>query len=472
MTRMRKTFILGLLALVASGCVVGPDFQSPAVPLAMSDRLGDADMHPATGPAWWSVFGSPDVDATIRLALAHNRDLAAAAARFDEAAARLGARRGEAGPQLDLTAGVGRQKYGAQFLGPQEVPAFHYYSIGATASLLLDAFGGERRAIERERARLEREGHERDAAYLVVTGNVMLQSIALAAARDQIALAEGLVAKDEQVVDLAQRAFTAGEGTRMDILLAQRQLALDRVLLPPLRQDAARAEHALAVLLGTTPDGWSPPALTLEQWQVPHVAAGVPSAWVRTRPDILAAEAELHAATAAVGAATADLYPQIRLSASWGLQSTSASDLFDDDQIVSSLIAGLVGPVFDGGSRRARRDAAEAALRATLAQYEQTVLLSFGQVADLLDAVEHDDALIQAQIEGGQASRANTELARRNHAAGNLGIVPVLMAERTGFLARMGYMQARAQRLAHVTQLLLALGGGFPAQEPVVAGGP
>lgn len=474
---MLTAAVAASIAVLIAGCAaVGPDFQSPPVPgmappLAMSDSLGAADDEAHAGPAWWSVFGSSAVDATVRAAIRNNRDLAAATARVDEALAQVGRQLAEGGPEVDATGGIGRQKYGAQFLGPDDVPAFHYYSVGATASYVLDYVGGERRAVERERARLEMQAHRRDAAYLTVSGNVLLQAIALASAREQIGLAEAIVEKDTRMLELTQKAFDAGDATRMDILNAQRQLAIDRTQLPPLRQDAARAEHALAVLVGAVPSGWSAAAFRLEDFQLPHVEPSVPSELVRTRPDILAAEAELHAATASVGVATADLYPRIRLSATFGPQSTSLGDLFDEGSLASSLIGEVVGPVFDGGARRARRDAAEASMRATLAQYEQTVLQSFAQVADLLAALEHDDTLIDAQIAGGEASRAKQALARESHAAGNLGVIPVLDAERTGMLARMGYAQARGQRLQHAAQLLLALGGGMP-REAAVAGRP
>lgn len=462
-------FALAALAmLLAAGCAVGPDFRSPPLPGAEIAPQEPAPTEDASRqPEWWIALGAPALDATVRTALAGNRELALAAARFEEAQANVAAETGRLGPEVDLGASVGRQKYGFQFLGPQHVPAFHYFSVTATATLLLDYLGGERRAVERERAYAEFRVHQRDAAYLAVTGNVVLQAIALASAQEQLGYAGDIVDGDRRAVELAQLASDAGAGTRVELVAAQRQLHVDRTLLPSLQQDQARAAHALAMLVGRSPEDWSPPPLTLADLRLPEVAASLPSELVRTRPDILAAESQLHAATAAVGVATADLYPQIRLSASFGPQAPSVAELFDHRRLASTLIAGLAAPLFDGGRLRARRDAAAAALRGCLAQYDQTVLQSFAEVADLLAALENDAALIEAQLAAGEAIVADVQLARQDHAAGNAGVLPVLAAERNWSLAKIAHTRARTQRHEDLVRLMLALGGGLPSQAPV-----
>jgi NodT family efflux transporter outer membrane factor (OMF) lipoprotein len=185
----------------------------------------------------------------------------------------------------------------------------------------------------------------------------------------------------------------------------------------------------------------------------------VPSQLVHDRPDILAAEAQLHAATAAVGVATANLYPTISLSASATLQSLHPQDLFNAASSAWSLIANLTAPLYDGGTLRAERRATLAALRGSAANYQQTVLEAFRQVADLMDALDHDDQLVSAQDSALAVARNSLALARESYAAGNSGILAVLDAQRLLDQAQIGLIQARGQRYQDGAQLLLAMGG-------------
>jgi NodT family efflux transporter outer membrane factor (OMF) lipoprotein len=195
----------------------------------------------------------------------------------------------------------------------------------------------------------------------------------------------------------------------------------------------------------------------------------VPSRLAHRRPDILAAEAELHAATAAVGVAEADLYPRITLTGSLTQQSTDLGHLFDRASNAWSLAGGLVAPLLDGGTLRAERRAAVDAMHASLAHYEQTVAAAFGQVADALDALEHDREELEAQTRARDTAGANVELARRSYAEGNSGVLQVLDAQRAWQRAQLGYVRARGQRYVDTAQLLLALGGGDVAVSPAAS---
>lgn len=459
----RRTIVASLSMSLLAGCVVGPDFRTPPLPSASGPVASSISPDPAW-PQWWKPFAWPGLDELMQAAVAGNRDLLAAQAQWNESLARAGATAGAASPQLDVDLGAGREKYGYQFLGPQKISAFQYRSVTATATWLLDYVGGEKRAVERDRAYAEYRQHQVNAAYLTMTGNILLQATAAASARAQITAAEGILQRDTQAVQIAQTAYEAGNATRMELINAQSQLARDRTLLPPLRQDLSRAEHALAVLIGRPATQWAAPELAFDDAVLPTISASLPSEWLRSRPDIRAAEAQLHVATAALGVATADLYPRIRLGASYGPQARSVSDLFDEASMASSLVAGITVPIFDGGSLRARRTAAEAAMQSTLAQYEKTVLESFAQVADLLQALEQDADLIEAQLAAGDAAAARLSLARQSHDAGNTGIQPILEAERTGLLARLTYIDSLAQQREDAVRLILALGGDMPLQ--------
>jgi NodT family efflux transporter outer membrane factor (OMF) lipoprotein len=218
------------------------------------------------------------------------------------------------------------------------------------------------------------------------------------------------------------------------------------------------------VVLGHTPARELPPDIDLEQITLPReIPVSLPSELAHRRPDILAAEARLHAATSAVGVAQSNLYPKIQLSASVGQQSLKPEQLFDRASNAWSLISGLTAPIFDGGTLRAEKRAAVDAMHASAANYEQTVLEAFAQVADLLEALDHDAEQLDAQTQAEQAAQTSIDLARASYQEGNAGVLQVLDAERLHQQARLGYVRAQAQRYMDTVQLFLALGGSAPA---------
>jgi NodT family efflux transporter outer membrane factor (OMF) lipoprotein len=283
--------------------------------------------------------------------------------------------------------------------------------------------------------------------------------------RAQIATAEAVLERDRENLKLVHVAFDAGSVSRLDIVSADSQLASDATLIPPLRQELATARHALAVVVGD-PAGAAPmaepelAALTLPA----RLPISVPSELAARRPDILAAEAQLHAATAAVGVATANLYPHIELTASFGQQATEIGHLFDRSSGVFGLAGSLIAPLVDGGTRRAEKRAAEEAMHASAARYEQTVLVAFGQVADTLDAIGHGHEQWQAQGRARDAALDNVDLTQKSYHEGNVGVLQVLDAERLYQQARLGYVRADAQRYLDAAQLMLALGGAGPEE--------
>ena len=372
----------------------------------------------------------------------------------------MNASAGTAYPQLGLDVGAGRQKYGEEFGGPVAFPPFTYFAIGPKVSYALDYLGGLHRTVEQQQALAEYQTYQLQAARLGIVGQVLLQALTIASTRAQIDAVEAVLNEDQKNAALVQTAFAAGSSNRVDLLSAQSQLANDQTQLAPLRQQLSVAQHALAVLSGRAPADWTPPDFDLAQLQLPQdLPLSLPSELVHRRPDILAAEAQLHAATAGVGIATANLYPQINLSASAGQQSNSLSHLFDPSSTAWGLIGDLSAPLFDGGTRHAQQRAAQAQLRAAAANYQQTVLQSFGQVADLLTALEHDAEGLTAQATALQSADANLQLTRESYRVGNTGLLQVLDAERMFQQAKLGYVRAQAQRYQDTAQLFLALGG-------------
>jgi NodT family efflux transporter outer membrane factor (OMF) lipoprotein len=463
--------------LLAGGCKVGPDFTRPAPPAAQRYTADDVQIegrsedltvqHVALGREiqgnWWALFHSAAIDSIVAQAIAHNRSLAASTATLRQAQELALAKGGSLYPQVDLGAGVGRQKYGAEFLGAFKVPTFTYFALGPSVSYTLDYTGGIARGVEGEYALAEVKRHELEAAYLSVTGQAVMQTLSIASARAQIATLETILEQDRDNVRLVETAFQAGSVARQDLLIAQSQIADDRTLLPPLRQALAQARHALSVVLGQASSTELPPEVELGQVTLPlEVPVSLPSELVHRRPDILAAEAQLHAATSAVGVAESNLYPKIQLSGSIGQQAPRAEQLFNSASTAWNLVSGLSAPLFDGGTLRAEKRAAVDAMHASAANYEQTVLEAFAQVADMLEALDHDAEQLDAQWQAQQAAQSSLELTRASYAEGNTGILQVLDSQRSYQQARLGYVRAVAGRYLDTVQLFLAIGGANP----------
>jgi NodT family efflux transporter outer membrane factor (OMF) lipoprotein len=487
MTKVKAARFMLIAAVTASlsACAVGPNFKPPAGPspglyLAPQEsprsesRAGPGGsesgasvyrqhLEVGTNPSadWWSTFDSSDVDALVAAAVAHNETLAAAQARVAEARELVRAETGRLYPQVSFDGGAGREKYGKQFLGSIGVPPFGYVAAGASVSYSLDYVGGIARSVEERRALAQYQRSEADATYLSLTGSVVAEAIEAAAAQTELQAVAVILSEDGRNLALVRSEYRAGSVSRVDVVTAESQLASDQTLLPPLRQQLSVARHALAVLTGRPPSECRYPALLLSRLTLPRrLPVSLPSSLAHRRPDIVAAEAQLHAATAAVGVATANLYPQITLTAAGGWQSLAGQSLFEQSNAAWSLISGLTAPLFDGGALRAEHRASLDELQASAADYQEVVLEAFGQVADVLAALQHDAELVAAQSNALKAAQSNVELARESYSAGNTGILLVLDAQRQRLNAQLGVLRAEAQQYSDTTQLFLALGGG------------
>jgi NodT family efflux transporter outer membrane factor (OMF) lipoprotein len=469
MSRLRLLAFSGTLTLCA--CTVGPNFKTPDAPTAPGysapgDSPPPADQRVTLGAQiegdWWAQFHSTRLDELIKVALEANQDIAAGKARIAEAQEEVIAAHAALLPALTFGTTVGRQKYGKSLFGPLDfvIPPFTYYTVGPSISAPLDIFGGNKRALEETQAYKDYQKDELDAAYLSLTANVVAQALSVAAARAQIEVVQDIIANDQRNVDLVQRSLDDGQATRTQLLTAQTQLATDKTLLPELHQEESTARHALAILVGKSPAEWTPPELALSDFVLPgEIAVSLPSELVHRRPDILAAEAQLHAASAAIGVATANLYPNITLGGSLTQQALTPGGLFQGAAAAWTIAANLTAPLYDGGRLRAERRAAVDGYQASLADYRQVILRSFGDVADSLQALSNDDEQFNSQSVAAQTAAAARDLARRSYTVGNSGILDVLDAERSTAQAQLGLSRARAQRLLDTARLYMALGG-------------
>ena len=262
---------------------------------------------------------------------------------------------------------------------------------------------------------------------------------------------------DEKTLDLVRAARRTGVVSDIDVLQATSQRDRDRTLLPPLYQDLDVAKDALAVLIGKSPAEWSAPDFVLDAFTLPHeLSLVVPSVLVHARPDIRAAEAELREASARVGIATADMYPHVTLSSGWaeeGLLTGGTASAW-------SVIGGITGPIFHGGTLNAQRRAAQDDYRAAFARYQLIVLNSFGQVADTLHALDHDSDALQTQQQALASADSALGLTRQGYRVGNADILQILTAQRLYELAQLGVVAAKTQQLTDTVSLFLASGGG------------
>jgi NodT family efflux transporter outer membrane factor (OMF) lipoprotein len=370
-------------------------------------------------------------------------------------------------PQAGLNAGVNHEKLSAETFGlaPQAFPLpphFTLFQVGPSASYNLDLFGGTRRLIEQKSALADFQRDELAAAYLTLTGNTVTQAIRVAAARAQIKALSDIEDIDRQNLGRVRDQRQAGAVPDGDVVTAGSQLATDDTLRPGIDQQLNIAQHALAVLVGRAAGDWSPPEFDLTALTLPlQLPLSLPSELIHQRPDIQEAEAQLHAASAQIGIATAQLYPDITLSAGVSAASLNGGNLFNSAGLVWSVAAGLVQPVFDGGMRRAERRAALAAFRASAADYRQTVLQAFGQVADILQALNHDANLLSAERRALDMTAEAVRLQGINYARGGIGILELLDAQRQQQSALLGFVRAQAQRYEDTIELLVAMGGGW-----------
>jgi NodT family efflux transporter outer membrane factor (OMF) lipoprotein len=478
---MKHIAVLLVPGLLLSACTLGPDFTPPAPPAvsgyaAAGDAAPPDDQRLALGQKiagdWWAAFRSPALNQVIGLALAGNQDVEAARARIAEAEEDVNAAAGALLPRVSLGVAAGRQKYGKSLFGPLDIgiPPFTYYTAGPSVTFPLDLFGSGRRTVEERQAYLDYRHFALDAAYQSLTAHVAAEALALAAADAQIATLTAIIADDQHNVDLVQASIVSGSGTKVQLVSAQSQLAQDRTQLPDLRQREATARHALAILVGKAPAEWNPPAFALADFTLPgEIPVSLPSELVHRRPDILAAEAQLHVASAAIGVATANLYPQLDLTGTVTQQALTPGGLFNSVNNAWSIAAGLTQPLFDGGRLSAQRRAAIAHYQAALATYRQTILTAFGDVADRLQALSNDADRFKTESEAAAIAAQSLDLARRSYQAGNSGVLDVIDAERRYAQAQLGLSHAKAQRLMDTAQLYLALGGS-PVTPPAATG--
>ena len=480
---LRRSTIAGVIAVGSlAGCAVGPDFHAPAPPANTQYTRGQ--QAPATSDApgpggvaqtfvadrdipadWYSLFQSSALDELVRRSLRDSPTVEAAKAALKSAQDTYIAERGALLlPQADGQLGVTRERLPGAAFGNPAAPAstFTLYNAAVNVSYRLDVFGASRRQVEELRAQADFQRWELEAANLTLTGNVVTTAFDVASLTDQLAAVQDVVAAETEEYKVVQRQFEVGAASKSDVLSQQAQLAQAQAVVPTLEKALAQAQHRLAVLAGKSPDDPDIPQFVLDHFTLPtELPVSVPAKLVRQRPDVQAAEAQLHQATAAVGVATANLLPQLNLTGSIGSESVTADGLFGTGTGTWSLGASLLQPLFHGGELRYKRRAAVADLERADAQYRQTVLAALEEVADTLRALESDARELRAQSEAEQAAANAFDISKKQFAVGGVSYVTVLNAQRLYLQARQSRVQAQAARYSDSAALFQALGGGW-----------
>ncbi len=485
----RVSALAFLVSLAISGCAVGPDYRRPAAPSV--DRYTPQPLPASTESAaagngdaqrflqgrdvparWWTTFDSDELTRRVNIALTHSPSVASAQAALRQARETARAAGGGLFPAVDAGAGVTRQKQSAltSVRGAVGAGPFTLYNASVSVGYTLDLFGGVRRGIEAQLAQSDYQQAQLDSTYLTLAGNVVTASLQEASLREQVRATEQIIAWQQKSLDIAQQQQQFGATALSDTLAVRAQLANTQATLPPLRAQLAAIRNQLATYLGATPAQLAMAPLTLDKVHLPlDIPVSLPSQLVDQRPDIRANSALLHAASAQVGVATAAMLPQISLSGSGGSQALSGGDLFSAGTGVWSLGLNLTQPLFRGGELLHRKRAAQAGLDRAVADWQQTVLIAFQNVADSLQALQYDAQTLAAQATAESTASRRLELSRQQYQLGATNYLDLLDAERTYQQARIGLIRARASRLSDTAALYTALGGGWRSDASMAA---
>ncbi|RIZ70995.1 MAG: efflux transporter outer membrane subunit [Methylococcales bacterium] len=463
--------------MMLTSCMVGPDFikpKAPAVERYTQDVLPNETMiadglmqHFELGAKvnadWWRLFKSTQLNIFVSKALANNLTLQSAQANLRQSQANLQAGYGVFFPQIDAGFTPVRQQFSpARFGNNSASSIFNLYTFSTTVSYTLDVFGGERRNVESLEAQKDLQRYTEQGTYLTLTGNIINAVIAKAAYQAEVETTEQWLALLQKQIKLTETQVSAGTVSYQAVVSLRSQLALVAATLPALKQKLNQTEHLQANLVGLTPADWQSPTIKLADLTLPlNIPVSLPSELVHQRPDILAAEAQLHSDSAKIGVATAGLFPNISLSGSFGYNNQSLLDLFMSKGNIWSMAANFAQPLFHGGTLWFGRKAAIATHEKSLAIYQQTVVSAFTQVADALSALQHDAELVAAQRQSLEAADDALRLVTANYQAGLVNTQQVLIIESQRLQAKLAYLSALAQRYQDTVAFFVALGGGL-----------
>ena len=480
--RKRVAPVLGACAaLLLAACAAGPDFKKPAAPTVSGyadHPLAATDATPgvAGGEAqrfvsgadisgdWWTLFHSKPLTDLIDQSLANNHDLKAAQAALTVAQENTRAQRGAYYPQVSAGFAGSRQRQSGALAPTPDNNAFEYnlFTPQVNVAYNLDVFGLTRRTVENAKAQEDAARYSLAAAHLTLTSNVVAAAVQDAAIDAQIDATRELVDIDTKVVETLKYQLQKGYASGLDLAAQQSALAQVEATLPPLLKQSAQQHDLIAVLAGRYPGQTPSPKFDLASLTLPtDLPVSLPSALVAQRPDVLQAQANMHAANAAVGIAAANRLPNIQLTGNAGSTALQIGQVFGAGTGFWAYGAAITAPIFEGGTLLHQERGAKAAYVEAREQYRSTVLTAFQNVADTLAAIEQDAAGLKANAAAFDAAKTTLDLSDRQYKAGYANYLSLLSAEQGYQQARIALVQAQAARYADTAALYQALGGGW-----------
>jgi len=497
-------------AALLSACAVGPDFKRPAAPDAATYApKSDLDtQHFLMGRdipfSWWTLFESPKLNALVEKSLQANPNIAAAQAALRQSQEFVAAQRGffypTAGlqftPQRQKLAGnlnsgaPGIQGNGNNIVGyqnptgpaPYNAPVYYnFYTAQLALSYTPDVFGGNRREVESLQAQAETLRFQMEATYITLVSNVVGAAIQAASLQSQIAATQAYIDQNAKAVEILRNQLKVGYAMGIDVANQESALAQARALLPPLQKQLEQTHDLMRALCGNLPNEEIDDAFDLSALRLPEqLPLSLPSKLVEQRPDIRAAEEQLHAASAQLGVAVAARLPQFNITAALGGAASQIPQMFSSGGPFWNLVGGVTQPIFEGGTLLHRERAADQGLLQAQAQYRSTVITAFQNVADTLHEIQADADSLAATAEAERAAKVVVTITEKQYKAGYVNFLTLLNAEEAYQQAQLTSLQARTNRYGDAAALFQALGGGWwnrpsaadetPAKVAAVAG--
>src|SRR5215211_321501 len=478
--RLCTPLVAALSTSVMIGCTAAPDFERPAKPAStrytpeplvqqISAAAGPGGAAQTFVPAkdipgdWWTLFQSPQLDSLIKESLRANPDIDAAQAALRQAREILYAQQASLFPTLGANASGQQQLASPATQGLTGDAAMFGVTAGSlNVSYAPDVFGGVRRQVESAEALAEVQRFQLEATYLTLTANVVVAAINLASLQAQIDATQDIIRIVQNSLTVVRRQFDLGGASRADVLAQEAVLTQTQATLPPLQRQLAVQRNQLMRLVGRSPDQDRGESFNLTKLKLPEeLPVSLPSQLVEQRPDVRAAEAQLHAASADIGVAVANQMPQFTITGALGFASSGISSLVVPGSGVWSIGLGIAQTILDGARLDHQRKAAIAAYERAAAQYKGTVQSAFQDVANALRALQTDADALRVQVAAEQTAAASLRLAEQQYQLGSANYLILLNAQQTYQTAVINRLRAQSARYADTAALFQALGGGW-----------
>jgi multidrug efflux system outer membrane protein len=458
--------LAAIVFFLLTGCMVGPDYQRPAVDMPQNWRFEDKEAKDVVNTLWWEQFNDPVLNDLILVALQENKDVKIAAARVEQFLGLYGTTRAFLFPQIGAGASAGRQRL-SQSTGPvpyEQDPGinttFDTYDIFVNVNWEIDLWGKIRRATEAARADLLSTEEARRSVILTLVTAVANSYVNLRDLDEQLVLTRETAQSYKESYDLFSLRFKYGIVSEIEVKQAQAQYEQAMANIPFLQKGIAQQENALSVLLGRNP-GPIPRGKTIDELMLPAVPAGLPSDLLLNRPDIRQAEQNLVAANANIGVAKAQYYPTISLTGFFGFASMDLSNLFEGPAKMWSYAAPVTAPIFTAGAIEGQVRSAEAVQQQTLVRYQQVIQTAFREVDDSLVDHQRTREQLASLARETAALRDYVRLARLRYDNGYTGYLEVLYSQTLLYNSEILFTRAQGTLFQALVNLYKSMGGGW-----------